>query len=155
MLAREYCDQIKRRFKPIIISHHMLMGLKEGQEKMSKTDVGSAIFMEDSVAEVTSKIKKSYCPPEVVENNPVMDYAKHIVIGYYGKIIINLAEGPVEYADVSLLEADYISGKIHPSQLKPAVTDALNSILEPVRRHFESGEPKALLEKVKKFNVTK
>lgn len=40
------------RFSPIIISHHMLMGLKEGQEKMSKSDPDSAIFMEDSVADV-------------------------------------------------------------------------------------------------------
>jgi tyrosyl-tRNA synthetase len=31
MLAREYCDMVKIKFKPIIISHHMLMGLKEGE----------------------------------------------------------------------------------------------------------------------------
>jgi tyrosyl-tRNA synthetase len=42
------------RFKPIIVSHHMLMGLKEGQEKMSKSDPDSAIFMEDSAADVRS-----------------------------------------------------------------------------------------------------
>jgi tyrosyl-tRNA synthetase len=30
----------------VIISHHMLAGLKEGQEKMSKSDPDSAIFME-------------------------------------------------------------------------------------------------------------
>ena len=30
----------------------MLMGLKEGQEKMSKSDPDSAIFMEDSVNDV-------------------------------------------------------------------------------------------------------
>eukprot|EP00948_MAST-09A_sp_MAST-9A-sp1_P000253 g253.t1 len=38
MLAREYCDQAKIRFKPVIISHGMLPGLKKGQEKMSKSD---------------------------------------------------------------------------------------------------------------------
>ena len=52
MLAREYCDQIKRKMKPIILSHHMLGGLLEGQEKMSKSDPNSAIFMEDTVDEV-------------------------------------------------------------------------------------------------------
>ena len=46
-------------------------------------------------------------------------------------------------------------GRIHPSQLKPAVTEALNGILEPVRAHFASGEPKRLLEKVKSFKVTR
>ena len=30
MLAREYCDAAKIKFKPVILSHHMLMGLKEG-----------------------------------------------------------------------------------------------------------------------------
>ena len=49
MLAREYCDAIKAEHKPIILSHHMLMGLKEGALKMSKSDVMTAIFMEDSV----------------------------------------------------------------------------------------------------------
>ncbi len=29
MLAREYCDDIKRKLKPIIISHPMLPGLLE------------------------------------------------------------------------------------------------------------------------------
>ena len=36
MLAREYAGTKKKKFKPVIISHHMLSGLKEGQEKMSK-----------------------------------------------------------------------------------------------------------------------
>jgi tyrosyl-tRNA synthetase len=45
MLAREYSDLAKQP-KPIILSHHMMPGLKEGQEKMSKSDPASAIFME-------------------------------------------------------------------------------------------------------------
>ena len=44
------------RFKPVIISHHMLMGLKEGQEKMSKSDPDSAIFMEDAAEDVKRKV---------------------------------------------------------------------------------------------------
>jgi tyrosyl-tRNA synthetase len=52
MRGREYAGAKKMRFKPIIVSHHMLMGLKEGQEKMSKSDPESAIFMEDTAADV-------------------------------------------------------------------------------------------------------
>jgi tyrosyl-tRNA synthetase len=48
-----------------------------------------------------------------------------------------------------------VSGKIHPGDLKPAVADAINTILEPVRVHFATGEPKALLDKIKKFKVTR
>lgn len=43
----------------------MMPGLLEGQEKMSKSDPNSAIFMEDSEAEVSTKIKKAFCPPKV------------------------------------------------------------------------------------------
>ena len=57
MLAKEYCDCIKKKDKPVIISHHMLMGMKEGQAKMSKSDPNSAIFMEDSRADVQKKVK--------------------------------------------------------------------------------------------------
>ena len=64
-------------------------------------------------------------------------------------------EVPVVYERYEDLEADYLSGRIHPGDLKPAVTEAINRILEPVREHFASGEPKALLDKIKKFKITK
>ena len=38
----------------------------QGQEKMSKSDPNSAIFMEDTEAEVKTKIKKAFCPPQQV-----------------------------------------------------------------------------------------
>lgn len=155
MLAREYAGAKKMRFKPIIVSHHMLMGLKEGQEKMSKSDPDSAIFMEDTAADVKRKIKKAFCPPEVVEGNPIVDYTKHIVFGYFGTITINCNGENVTYDNYDVLEEDYRQGKIWPGDLKPAVTEALNRILEPVRVHFESGEPKKLLDKIKKFKVTR
>jgi tyrosyl-tRNA synthetase len=62
MLAREYCDASGRKHKPIILSHHMLYGLKAGQEKMSKSDPDSAIFMEDAPEDVARKIQNAYCP---------------------------------------------------------------------------------------------
>lgn len=43
----------------------------------------------DTAEDVKRKIKKAYCPPEVVEKNPIMDYAKHIIFGYYGKMSVN------------------------------------------------------------------
>ena len=42
----------------------------QGQEKMSKSDPNSAIFMEDSAAEVKTKIKKAFCPPEQARLQP-------------------------------------------------------------------------------------
>jgi tyrosyl-tRNA synthetase len=92
MLAREYCDIMKIKHKPIILSHHMLMGLKEGEEKMSKSHPESAIFMEDTEAEVNVKIKKAYCPPGQVENNPLIDYVRHIIFPKFGKFVVTRTE---------------------------------------------------------------
>merc|ERR1719440_174109 len=64
MLARDYCDASGRKIKPIILSHHMLYGLKAGQAKMSKSDPDSAIFMEDTAEDVRRKITNAYCPRE-------------------------------------------------------------------------------------------
>jgi len=45
---------------------------------------------------------------------------------------------------------DYYDGKIHPSELKPAITKAINRLLEPVCKHFrENDEARKLLETVK------
>jgi tyrosyl-tRNA synthetase len=92
MLAREYCDLTKRKLKPVIVSHHMLPGLKEGQAKMSKSDPESAIFMEDSEADVKTKIKKAYCPPCVVEDNPCIEYVRHIVLPCHGQLEVSRKE---------------------------------------------------------------
>ncbi|CAK0793170.1 unnamed protein product, partial [Prorocentrum cordatum] len=62
MLARDYCDAAGRKLKPVILSHHMLLGLKKGQAKMSKSDPDSAIFMEDAPEDVARKVRNAYCP---------------------------------------------------------------------------------------------
>jgi tyrosyl-tRNA synthetase len=86
-------NSVKNRnplFFPIVnyLIKEMLSGLKEGQEKMSKSDPDSAIFMEDSEQEVKTKIKKAFCPIGVAEGNPILDYVKNIVFGSRNKFTI-------------------------------------------------------------------
>ncbi|CAE7241071.1 unnamed protein product [Symbiodinium natans] len=64
MQAREYCGSVGIKHKPIILSHHMMMGLKAGQAKMSKSDPDSAVFMEDTPEDVRRKITNAACPRE-------------------------------------------------------------------------------------------
>jgi tyrosyl-tRNA synthetase len=159
MLAREYCDLKKMKLKPIILSHHMLMGLEQGQEKMSKSHVNSAIFMEDSEADVNSKIKRSFCPPGILEKNPCTDYLKHIVFPKLDTFTVTRNPdngGDKTYTSFEELAADYQAELLHPGDLKPALAKALNTIIDPVRKHFES-DPKAkqLLAQVKKYQVTR
>ncbi len=66
----------------------MLMGFKQDQEKMSKSDPMSAIFMEDTEAEVADKINQAYCPPQIVEKNPCLEYLKYIVFGTFKEFSI-------------------------------------------------------------------
>ena len=56
----------------------------QNQEKMSKSDPSSAIFMEDSVAEVNVKIKQAFCPPGIVEGNPCIAYLRLLVFPWMG-----------------------------------------------------------------------
>lgn len=32
------------------------------------------------------QIKKAYCPPEVVEANPILDYCKHLLFAWSGEV---------------------------------------------------------------------
>merc|ERR1711871_131117 len=155
MLAREYCTKIKKKDKPIILSHHMLAGLKEGQEKMSKSDPDSAIFMEDTEMDVNRKIKSAYCPPGVVEKNPCLEYVRYVILPFRGKLELRRKEengGDKEYTEWQPVEDDYRSGAIHPGDMKDALKRHLNAILQPVRDHFNNNaEAKKLVEKVRKL----
>jgi len=165
MLARDYADHKKKkeiRFKPIIISHHMIMGLKykisksdpeKAQPiKMSKSDPESAIFMEDTPEDVENKIAKALCP-QTVENNPILDYLKHIIfIQLNFKGILMRTEDNIEktYHHYEDVEIDFLSGKLSTIAVKSALTKALNEMLDPVRKHFATNpEAKVLLETVK------
>lgn len=64
----------------------------QGQEKMSKSDPNSAIFMEDTEAEVNTKIKKTFCPPGLVDGNPVITYIQHIVLPWCGSVDVQRGE---------------------------------------------------------------
>lgn len=159
VLAREYCDEIKRKNKPIVLSHPLLMGLKEGQEKMSKSDPDSAIFMEDSEAEVNRKIKVAYCPPGIAEKNPILDYVRHIVFGKLDSFLIKRSErngGNVAFDSYEALEIAYKAGDLHPGDLKAAVAEALNEFIRPVREHFASNShAKQLLDTIKTYKITR
>ncbi len=137
----------------------MLMGLKEGQEKMSKSDPDSAIFMEDSVDDVKRKIRQAYCPPGVSEANPCLNWMQHIVFGKHpdGVTVKRKAAdgGDYTYTDFTAMVADFVSGALHPGDLKATLTEYINAMLQPVRDHFASGEAKKLVELVRSYRVTR
>ncbi len=174
MLARELAPKLGYK-KPVAVHHHMLMGLqgpvKEGgfeedrrldmeiASKMSKSLPETSIFVHDNPETIKRKINKAYCPPRSVEDNPILDYAKHIVFRKLGSLKVTRPAkygGDVEYWSYEELEKDYVEGRLHPADLKNAVAEALDKIIAPIREHFER-DPHArkLYEFVKQQEITR
>ncbi len=169
ILARELGEKLFGR-KPVAVHHHMLMGLGEPPKtedttervialKMSKSNPSSAIFMTDSAAEVTKKIEQAYCPMKQVEENPVLDYCKHIIFERIKTLTIERPAkfgGLLAFATYAELEKAYAAGEVHPLDLKKAVAVELNKMLDPVRKHFEKNKKaRKLYEQVKSFKITR
>eukprot|EP01060_Flectonema_neradi_P005950 TRINITY_DN13995_c0_g1_i2.p1 TRINITY_DN13995_c0_g1~~TRINITY_DN13995_c0_g1_i2.p1 ORF type:complete len:820 (+),score=216.91 TRINITY_DN13995_c0_g1_i2:124-2583(+) len=211
MLARDYCVAAKRKFKPIILSHHMIFGLGVDQDKMSKSDESSAIFMEDTAEDVERKILGSlpttnttvddvykmletmfnlpvprtlvarekeftsvselkaanipsaelinaaftisgaWCPLHAakIDKNPILDYLKSIV---FTLPTSTLKVSETVYTSVEDVKKDLMSGKLPVVSLKMEVVKVINSMLEPVRKHFTTDETaKEILAKVKQY----
>jgi len=161
MLARDYCDAIGRR-KPVVLSHHMLYGLAEGQAKMSKSNPDSAIFMEDTPEDVERKIRQAFCPRsagaarsedaeamQLVKDelmNPCLDYLQHILFGQPGYAFSAAGKVYTRYEDA---KAAFLSGELSETELKDRLVEEVNKLLDPVRKHF-SADPfaKDLLAKI-------
>lgn len=170
ILARELGPKLGL-WKPVAVHHHMLMGLTPpGQTttedklertislKMSKSNPDSAIFMDDSEEEIKRKITKAYCPPNITEENPLMEYAKYLIFDNFKEFTIKRDKkygADLTFATFEELTTSYQKGQLHPTDLKSSVANYINQLIEPVRKYFEKPTPKKLLEEVKSFTVTR
>ncbi|NPA76394.1 MAG: tyrosine--tRNA ligase [Candidatus Diapherotrites archaeon] len=163
ILAREVAEKFGWQ-KPVLVHHHLLLGLQAGKRmgkevsaedlKMSKSKPDTAIYVHDSPEEIKRKMKNAYCPAGVVENNPVIDIVRNLILrGRDDKevLVVERPEkfgGTVEYYRYEDLGRDFVEGKLHPLDLKNAVAEWLIDVLAPVRNYFEKhGLPE--------FNITR
>ena len=52
------------------------------------------------------------------------------------------------------MEKDFVSGDLHPNDLKPAVAKVINELIEPVRQHFKNNaEARNLLNTINSYKV--
>ncbi|MGM5482691.1 MAG: tyrosine--tRNA ligase [Nanobdellota archaeon] len=170
MLAREVGEKIGF-YKPIVVSHHMLMGLlqpstqssdtiqKAIDMKMSKSNPDSAIFVNDEETEINRKLKKAYCPEGTALENPVLEYCKYIIFEKFEKFVVNRPEkfgGDIEFKTYEGLEKAFTNKELHPMDLKKATAEYINKIIEPIREHFKTDKnAKELYGKVKSYQVTR
>jgi tyrosyl-tRNA synthetase len=168
MFARDVFPKIGLK-KPVAIHHHMLLGLQFNQSelegvdrkiamKMSKSKPNTAIFMTDTTEDVEKKFRKAHCVDGVIEDNPVLEYAKYIVFEKQDKLDINRPEkygGDITYNSYQEVEDAFKNSELKSLDLKTGIAAAINQLLEPTRLHFSKGKPKQLLEKLTSFTVTR
>jgi len=143
-------DNKGNAMKPVIIHHHMLLGLDKPKQwpidpekiremrtdmKMSKSRPDSAVFVNDTPDQIRTKIKKAFCPPNEVEFNPVLDWAEHLLFQRGRSLLVTRTPengGNLTFKTYEELKATYKEG-LHPMDLKNAVTESLIEILTPIR----------------------
>lgn len=183
VIAREVALKLKispllnkkgNKIKPIAIHHHLILGLGKPPEwpinknnmqeiwsalKMSKSKPETAIFIHDSPEEIRTKIKNAFCPEKEIEFNPVLDWTKSLIFRTNKhKLEISRDEkfgGKIIYMSYEDLKNDYANGKLHPTDLKNGVSEALINILEPARKHFEIPKIKKMKEEMEKLLITR
>lgn len=168
ILGREVADKLKWK-KPVVVSHHMILGLQGVQpgkdkdeillaSKMSKSKPETCIYMHDTEEDIKRKIGKAYCPEKIIDGNPLFDYLKYLIFKRYKQIKITR---PIKFGgNLELgydeLEKIYSEGKLHPMDLKNAVSFYLNEMITPVREYFKKNKKaKALYEEVRSFSITR
>ena len=165
-----------KKVKPIALHHHLILGLTPPSKwpldpkvslrdiwaslKMSKSKPGSAVFVTDTPEEIEQKIKKAFCPEGEINFNPILDWTKHLLFAQDKKYTLKIERkkeygGDVEYTSFKALEEDFALKKLHPVDLKNAVSKEVIRLLEPVREHFSKGEPKKLKEAMDNLKITR
>lgn len=139
MLAREYLPEIGGK-APICVHTPLIPSLKGPGSKMSSSDPASLLSVRDSEGDIRKKIKDAYCPEGDVKDNPVLLIARLLIFPRIEKFEVKRPEkfgGNVSFACYEELEKAFAEKKLHPMDLKNAVSEYMVKILEPVRKAFK------------------
>lgn len=177
VIARDAAKYLGEK-KPIAIHHPILLSLSgsantqgEADEvamknKMSKSKPGSGITIHDSPEEIKERISQTYAPEGIVEGNPVLNWTKYLI--FYNEVEPLRSDlkgstlqikrdskwgGDLTYNSYRDLEKDYADKKLHPQDLKNAVSEWLIQKLEPARKYFEDPKRKSALEEIERLTA--
>jgi len=143
MLVREIFPKMNWKV-PIAVHHKLLPGLSKPVDssdlqvlgKMSKSDPNSGIFIHNTDDEIRTKIKKAWCEEANIQNNPLLDISKNIILHEFDEIKVERPEkfgGNIDYTDYKQLESDFAEKKLHPTDLKQTVGNYLVRVITPIR----------------------
>jgi tyrosyl-tRNA synthetase len=109
------------------------------ERKMSKSDPGSGIPITADRATIAERLTAAFCPAKEVEGNPVIEAVRFIVLPWEGRLRVDRPAkygGPVEFASEPEFLASYSEGQLHPQDVKAAVVESLDRLVDPARRFF-------------------
>ncbi|QLH79441.1 tyrosine--tRNA ligase [Halosimplex rubrum] len=135
---------------PVCMFAPLLSGLSGG--KMSASDESSKVNLNDGHDEVVEKIEQAYCPAGEREDNGVLEYMEYLVFPILDErdedFVVERPEeygGDLTYDSYEALEADFVSGELHPADLKPAAGEAISEVVAPIRERLDD-RPELLAE---------
>jgi len=148
VLAREVAHHYRWPV-PTAIHTPLLSSLKGGgrmnaaegtvERKMSKSDPSSGIPIPAERPTIVERLQSAFCPAKQADGNPVVEIVRFIVFPWEGRLHVDRPAkygGPVEFASEAEFVSSWTNGTLHPQDLKAAVADALDRLVEPARRYF-------------------
>ncbi|MBW2981916.1 tyrosine--tRNA ligase [Candidatus Woesearchaeota archaeon] len=145
MFAREYLPKIgyERRIE---VMTPLIPGLTAGG-KMSASVKASKIDLIDDEKAVKEKLNAAFCPEGIIEENGVLAFCKYVLMTIKQdkkeEFIIKRPEkwgGNLTYKTYEELEKDFAAKKLHPMDLKNAVAEEINKLLELIRKKVKGKE---------------
>jgi len=137
MMGKDMVKTLDYNF--IALHTPLITSLKGPGEKMSKSIPGSGISVTDSHEEIKKTIAKAYCPEKEIKENPILQIAKLIIFPRFESVDVKRPDkfgGNAEFGSYEELEKSYSLGKLHPMDLKNAVTEYLEKIIAPIRKNY-------------------
>lgn len=139
VFAREHLPKIGYKSRVELMTP-LIPGLQGPGAKMSASITHSKIDLLDDEKTVKDKIDKSFCPAGTIEGNGVLSFVKYVLMSKSdAPFVIKRPEkfgGDKSYGRYEDLETDFADQKLHPMDLKNAVTTQINALLAPIRKAF-------------------
>lgn len=125
--------------KAVYLYTPLIPGLKGPGTKMSSSVKESFISIRDKKEDIEKKINKAYCPPRVIQDNPILAIAKLIVFPKFGELDLKGREKKDDriFKNYEELEETYERGFVWPSDLKEAVAKYLEELIAPIRKNWK------------------
>ena len=99
------------------------------------------IFVLDQSMDVGRKMKRAFCEPQNVTHCPPLVLCEAAVLKQGQALTISRKPengGDRTYSTIEELRGDFESGALHPGDLKPAVTKAVDAFMQKIRDHIKA-----------------